>query len=82
MARLRLSRLSKIKQGASRGIFFLWLHLDSACQAGTWLVRKACRDFQPEFPVINFNYNQPQAMRQDASQANRTTPENIIAFHG
>jgi len=27
MAQLRLSRLSKLKRGASRGPFFLWLHL-------------------------------------------------------
>jgi AAA+ ATPase superfamily predicted ATPase len=34
MARLRLSRLSKMKRGASRRVFFLWLHLDSARRAG------------------------------------------------
>ena len=33
-ARLRPSRLSKAKRGASRRVFFLWLHLDWRSRAG------------------------------------------------
>jgi len=49
MARLRLSRLSKSNEALRAGFSFCGSTLTVLAEPGTWLVRKARRDFQPEF---------------------------------
>jgi hypothetical protein len=55
MARLRLSRLSKWNDALRAGFSFCGSTLTVLAEPGTWLVRKARRDFQPEISASTFN---------------------------